>query len=59
MCPRNRVNSKLHHEGILFAVMRHFLGQRWSPEQIALTLGRIFPKGHEHRVSHETIYNCI
>jgi transposase, IS30 family len=39
--------------------MRHFLGQRWSPEQIALTLARIFPKGHEHRVSHETIHNCI
>ncbi len=39
--------------------MRHFLGERWSPEQIALTLARIFAKGHEHRVSHETIYNCI
>jgi IS30 family transposase len=39
--------------------MRHFLGHRWSPEQLALTLARIFPNGHEHRVSHETIYNCI
>ena len=39
--------------------MRHFPGERWSPEQIALTLARIFPKGHEHRVSHETIYNYI
>lgn len=31
----------------------------WSPEQIALTLARLHPQGHEHRVSHETIYNCI
>lgn len=39
--------------------MRHFLSECWSPEQIALTLACIFPKGHEHRVPHETIYNCI
>ena len=27
---------------------------------LALTLAqRIYPKGHEHRVTHETIYNCI
>ena len=24
-----------------------------------MTLARIFPKGHEHRVSTETIYRCI
>ncbi|WP_284415884.1 IS30 family transposase, partial [Acidovorax sp. SUPP3334] len=40
-------------------VVCHFLRLLWSPEQIALTLAHIFPKGHEHRVSHETIYNCI
>lgn len=56
---QGRPPAKLHRDGILFALMHHFLGQRWSPEQIALTLARIFPKGHEHRVSHETIYNCI
>jgi IS30 family transposase len=56
---QGRPPIKLHRDGILFGLMRHFLGQRWSPEQIALTLARIFPKGHEHRVSHETIYNCI
>lgn len=50
---------KLHPDGVLFALMRHFLGQRWSPEQMALTLARVFPKGHEYRVSHVTIYNCI
>ena len=56
---QGRPPSKLHSDGILFGLMRHFLCERWSPEQIALTLARIFPKGHEHRVSHETIYNCI
>jgi IS30 family transposase len=56
---QGRVPNKLHRDGVLFDVMRHFLGLRWSPEQLALTLACIFPKGHEHRVSHETIYNCI
>ncbi|WP_310320415.1 IS30 family transposase [Hydrogenophaga palleronii] len=56
---QGRAPNKLHPEGVLFDVMRHFLGLRWSPEQIALTLAHIYPKGHEHRVSHETIYNCI
>lgn len=56
---QGRPSGKLHRDGILFGLMRHFLAKRWSPEQLALTLARIFPKGHEHRVSHETIYNCI
>jgi transposase, IS30 family len=56
---RARATRKLHCDAILFAVVRYFLGHRWSPEQIALTLARIYPKGHEYRVSHETIYNCI
>jgi IS30 family transposase len=51
--------KKLHADGLLFGVVRHFLGLRCSPEQIALTLARIHPKGDEHRVSHESIYNCI
>lgn len=62
-CQRRRQQArpmrKLHPDSILFGVMRHLLRLRWSPEQIALTLARIHPKGHEHRVSHETIYNCI
>lgn len=56
---QGRPLGKLHRDGILFGLMRHFLNERWSPEQIALTLACIFPRGHEHRVSHETIYNCI
>lgn len=43
----------------MFDVVHHFLNERWSPEQIALTLASIYPKGHELRVSTETIYNCI
>ena len=38
--------------------MIHLLGQRWLSEQIALTLARLHPLGHECRVSHETIYHC-
>lgn len=43
----------------MFGVVRHCLGLRWSPQQIALTLASIYPKGHPYRVSHEPIYNCI
>ena len=39
--------------------MIHLLRLRWSPEQIALTLARLYPPGHEYRVSHEAICNCI
>lgn len=54
-----RTEPKLHPQGILWGLVVHFLRVRWSPEQIALTLARLYPKGHELRVSHETIYNCI
>ena len=50
---------KLHPESILASLVIHLLRLRWSPEQIALTLARLYPPGHEYRVSHETIYNCI
>jgi IS30 family transposase len=43
----------------MFGVVRSLLGKRWSPEQIALTLTALYPKGHGYRVSTETIYNCI
>ena len=56
---RGRAPNKLHRDGELFGVVRHFLGDRWSPQQIALTLAALYPKGHGYRVSHETIYNCI
>lgn len=62
-CQRRRQQArpmrKLHTDSILFGVVQHLLQLRWSPEQIALVLARVHPKGHEYRVSHETIYNCI
>ncbi|PRD68571.1 hypothetical protein C6P61_10565 [Malikia spinosa] len=39
--------------------MQYLLRQRWSSEQIALTLAHIYPEGNELRVSHEIIYNFI
>ena len=56
---QGRPMRKLHTDAILFDVVQHLLRQRWSPQQIALTLARIYPKSHELRVSHETIYHCI
>lgn len=50
---------KLHPQSLLWQLVVHFLRSRWSPEQIALTLAHLYPKSHELRVSHETIYNSI
>lgn len=50
---------KLNKESILFGIFQHLLCIRWSPEQISMTLSATYRKGYEHRVSHETIYNCI
>ena len=62
-CQHRRIASrpqrKLHTESILFGVVHTLMRSHWSPEQIALKLGQTYPKGHELRVSHETIYNCI
>lgn len=51
--------SKLRPRTITFDVVRDFLGWRWSPEPIAMTMARAHPKGHPHRVSTATIYRCI
>jgi IS30 family transposase len=56
---QSRPARKLHPQSVLFGLVRTFVCTRWSPEQIALTLARLFSKGHKLRVSHETIYNCI
>lgn len=56
---RARLPGKLHCDGIVFDLIRHFLAQHRSPEQIALTLVAIYPKGHEYRVSHQTYNNSI
>jgi IS30 family transposase len=54
-----RAVRELHIDSVLFGVVEHFLRLRWSPEQVALALERLYPPGHDHRVSHKTIYNCI
>lgn len=56
---QSRPVRKLHPDSILFGVVQQLLRLRWSPEQIALALALLHPKGHRYRVSHETIYNCI
>lgn len=56
---QSRPARKLHPQSVLFGMVRILLCSRWSPEQITLTLARLYPKGHKLRVSHETIYNCI
>lgn len=50
---------KLHPDSVLFALACTFLRLRWPPEKIALILGCLYSKGHEQRVSHAVIYNCI
>lgn len=39
--------------------MRHFLDQKWSPQEISATLKRAFPDEPDRIVSHATIYNAI
>jgi IS30 family transposase len=56
---QSRPRPKLHVDSVLFGVVQHFLRQGWSPEQIALAQAALYPKGHEYRVSQETIYTCI
>jgi hypothetical protein len=41
---QGRSPNKLHRDSVLFGVVRHFLKEQWSPEQIALTLAAIYPK---------------
>ena len=50
---------KLHPDSVLRHLVLHLLRLRWSPEQIALTLARLHPSSPKHRVSYETICNCI
>ena len=38
---QSRPIGKLHPSTVTFDVMRHFLGLRWSPEPIAMTMARV------------------
>ncbi|WP_454056752.1 IS30 family transposase [Cupriavidus sp. Marseille-Q8015] len=55
----SRPAAKLVPDGVLWGVVRHFLDQKWSPQEISATLKRAFPDEPDRNVSHETIYNAI
>ncbi|MDR6861436.1 IS30 family transposase [Variovorax guangxiensis] len=50
---------KLDMQGVGWGVVLTLLDWRWSPQQIAGTLKRVFPNEPERHVSHETIYTAI
>lgn len=51
--------GKLASDSVLFGVVAQLLRWRWSPEQIAGTLRRIYPDRADLRVCHETIYTAL
>jgi IS30 family transposase len=50
---------KLCGDSVNWGVVTTLLHWRWSPEQIAATLKRVYPEQRERHVSHETIYTTI
>ena len=54
-----RPMAKLDPRGLRWDVVRTLLGWKWSPQQIAATLERVFPDEPDRHVSHETIYTAI
>ena len=54
-----RPAAKLSFDGVGWGVVRTMLDWKWSPQQIAATLKRVFPDEPERHVSHETIYTAI
>src|SRR2546430_2360070 len=50
---------KLEAGSINWSVVTTLLHWKWSPEQIAATLKRVFPSERERQLSHETIYTAI
>jgi transposase, IS30 family len=50
---------KLDVRGVAWSVVLTLLDWKWSPQQIAATLKRVFPNEPERHVSHETIYTAI
>jgi IS30 family transposase len=51
--------AKLAIDSVAWGVVLTLLDWRWSPQQIAGTLRRIFPNEATRHVSHETIYTAI
>jgi IS30 family transposase len=54
-----RPMTKLDIRSVSWSVVLTLLDWKWSPQQIAGTLKRVFPREPERHVSHETIYTAI
>ncbi len=54
-----RPATKLYIRGVTWDVVLTLLDWKWSPQQIAGTLKRVFPDEPVRHVSHETIYTAI
>lgn len=54
-----RRRNKLDPHGVLWSVVLDLLSWKWSPQQIAATLRRVFADNPDRQVSHETIYTAI
>ena len=54
-----RPAGKLDFDSVRWGAVRTLLDWKWSPQQIAATLKRVFPDEPERHVSHETIYTAI
>lgn len=55
----SRPAAKLDTRSVMWGVVVTMLDWKWSPQQIAATLKRVFPNEPERHVSHETIYTAI
>src|SRR4051794_9231511 len=51
--------AKLDVRSVSWGVVLTLLDWKWSPQQIAATLKRVYPEEPERHVSHETIYTAI
>jgi len=56
---RGRKPARLAEDGFLWSQVQKLLRQRYSPEQIAGILPRMFPDDSSMRASHETIYTAL
>jgi transposase, IS30 family len=51
--------TRLAGDEALRAYIQHWITKRWSPEQIAARLPRVFPDQPARHVCHETIYQAL
>ena len=62
-CRARRVDArpmaKLDTQAVLWGTVLTLLDWKWSPQQIAATLKRVWPDDPSRQVSHETIYTAI